>query len=82
MSPNFPEPHRAIEVSKDHWVWPTNVDSYLVNGVEMFCADVFRATGTTFVRMVQLRHRREYESRSYVPSSYFTAMEWSEIDQQ
>ncbi len=78
MNHQLPEPHRAVEVSKDHWVWP-DCEFFDVNGSKMFCTDVFRATGTTFIRMVDSKHLDDFEARRYVAGIFLTAAEWTEM---
>jgi hypothetical protein len=74
----LPEPHRAVEVSQDYWVWPI-CELHRIDNTEMFCADVFRASGATFIRMVHKKHLGDYEARRYVPGTYFTVAEWTEV---
>jgi len=74
----LPEPHRAVEVAQDKWVWPPCI-SQKINGSAMFCADVFRASGATFIRMVNMKHLGDYEARRYVAGTYFTIAEWTEV---
>ncbi len=57
----LPEPHRSIEVTQNKWVWP-DCNPIEINGRKMFCGDVFRATGTTFVRMVEMKHLGESQA--------------------
>lgn len=78
MTHQLPEPHIAVEVSKDNWVWP-NCEFFDIYDSDMFCTDVFRATGTTFIRVVDKKFLVDYEARRYVPGIYMTAAEWSEM---
>jgi len=73
----LPEAHRAVETAPDKWVWPSCIP-FEINGEEMFCADVFRASGATFIRMVPMKHLGEFEARRYVAGTYLTAAEWAE----
>ena len=73
----LPEAHRAVEVSPDKWVWPPCIP-FDVNGRKVFCADVFRASGVTLVRIVPMKHLGEFEARRYVEGNYLTAAEWAE----
>ena len=76
---SLPEAYRPFEVSKDKWVWPDCI-RFKVNRSSMFCADVFRAVGTTFIRMAALKHLDDFRARRYVPAEYFTAAEWHEME--
>lgn len=75
---HLPEPHRAIQKGKDNWIWP-ECDAIKIGGQTVFCAEVFRASGTMFIRAVNIKHLDDYESYRYVPSIYFTAAEWNEF---
>lgn len=77
---HLPEPHRAVEVTPKNWIWPPNCEFFNVNGRKMFCSDVFRATGTTFIKMVDAKHLADYQAWSYVPGTFLTAAEFAEID--
>jgi hypothetical protein len=73
----LPESHRAVEISPEKWAWPPCIP-FDVDGRKMFCGDVFRAAGTTFVRLVAWKHLGDFEARRYVEGTYFTAAEWAE----
>ena len=73
----LPEAHRAVEVAPEKWVWPPCIP-FEFNGRKVFCADVFRASGVTLIRLVPWKHLADFEARRYVEGSYFTAAEWAE----
>lgn len=73
----LPEAHYAVEVSPKKWMWPICIP-FTVNGQQVFCADVFRASGATFVRVVPMKHLGEFEARRYTEGTYLTAAEWAE----
>lgn len=53
-------------------------DSLVLYKKEQYiCADVFRATGTTFIRLIPMRNSSDFIAGGYVPGLYITAQELS-----
>ena len=46
------------------------------NGAPYICAEIFRATGTTFIRLVSYRDREDLYRERYAASIYLTNTEW------
>lgn len=47
------------------------------NGNQYICADIFRATGTTFIRLIPMKNSSDFIAGGYVEGLYITAQELS-----